>query len=245
MKRIIVTLLALLLVVSAVLAQQTQEFAEPTKEFLLGKTKYQENKNFVQIERKYTVLSNPNNFIQKQTYEAFKKMWEAAKADGVKLVVTSASRNFWVQRYIWEQKWQKSTIAAGAERARNILKYNSMCGTSRHHWGTEMDFNSPKLEYWNTAEGKKTYKWLCENAAKFGFYQPYTVKGETGSGLREHGYNEEKWHWSYYPLSGIYMQQYKEKIKEKDLNQFLGEEYVSDLKIIDHYVFGVATPPEV
>ena len=245
MKRFLVFAYILLLVAVPVFAQHVAGGAAPTKEFLLGKTHFEEDTNFVQIDSRYTVLRNPNNFIQKETYKAYLKMWEAAKADGIRLTATSASRNFWVQRYIWEQKWQKSTVAAGAERARNILKYNSMCGTSRHHWGTELDFNSPKLEYWNTAEGKKTYKWLCENAHKFGFYQPYTAKGEAGSGLREHGYNEEKWHWSYFPLANLYMEKYRELIKEEDLGGFLGAKYVPDLNVIEYYVFGVATSPEV
>ena len=141
-----------------------------------------------------------------------------------------------------EQKWQKTTSHQGAARAKHILQYNSMCGTSRHHWGTELDFNSPKLEYWNSVEGKKVYQWLCENAHKYGFYQPYTKKG--GEGGRETGYNEEKWHWSYYPLANEYMEKYRELIKEEDLKGFLGEKHVSDLNIIEHYVFGVATPPE-
>lgn len=244
MKRNIFALIIVCMLPIVMVAQQIPVGAAPTKEFLLGKTHFEKDTNFVQINSRYTVLRNPNNFIQKATYKAYLKMWEAAKADGIRLTATSASRNFWVQRYIWEQKWQKSTVAAGAERARNILKYNSMCGTSRHHWGTELDFNSPKLEYWNTAEGKKTYRWLCENAHKFGFYQPYTEKGEAGSGLREHGYNEEKWHWSYYPLSNLYMQKYRELIKEEDLGGFLGAKYVPDLNVIEYYVFGVAISPE-
>ncbi len=226
-------------------AQNFDGAAYPTKDFLLGKTHFEKDTNFVLIDYKYTVLRKPNNYIQKRTYQAFIKMYEAALKDGIKLTATSASRNFWVQRYIWEQKWQKSNVAAGTERARSILKYNSMCGTSRHHWGTELDFNSPKLEYWNTEAGKKTYKWLCENAHKFGFYQPYTAKGSPDSGLRVHGYNEEKWHWSYFPLAALYTQKYKETIKEEDLKGFLGEKYISDLNIIEHYVLGVATPPEV
>ena len=242
--------------------------AAPTKDFLLGKTHYEKDSNFVEIPPAYTVLRRPNNFIQKRTFEAFLKMHAAAKADGVKLVATSASRNFWVQRYIWEQKWQKITDRQGAARAKYILQYNSMCGTSRHHWGTELDLNSPKLEYWNSVEGKKAYQWLCENAHKFGFYQPYSKKvsgteqgagSQTVSGAgsqavsgiganaggRTTGYNEEKWHWSYYPLANIYMNKYRELIKEEDLKGFLGDKHVAELDIIENYVFGVAVPPEL
>ena len=36
--------------------------------------------------------------------------------------------------------------------------------------------------------------WLVQNGASYGFCQPYTAG-------RCAGYNEEKWHWSYMPLS--------------------------------------------
>lgn len=210
-----------------------------SKDFLLGKTHFENDTNFVLISSVHTVLKKPNNYIQKETYNAFVKMFEAAKKDGVHLVITSASRNFWVQRYIWEQKWKSSKIADKKQRAISILQYNSMCGTSRHHWGTELDFNSPRLQFWNSEKGKKTYKWLCENAHKFGFYQPYTAKNPSG---RKNGYNEEKWHWSYAPLSYEYMKQYKDQIKPSDLKGFLGDDLVLELDIINKYVFGVSEP---
>jgi len=244
MKVIIFALLLFSLSVGSLSAQEPLYAAAPTKDFLLGRTRFAEDTNFVLISKEHTTLLEPNNYIQKQTYRAFLKMKEAALADGIHLTITSASRNFWIQRIIWEEKWQKSSVTPGIERAKSILQYNSMCGTSRHHWGTELDFNTPKLKFWNSPQGEKTYKWLCENAYKYGFYQPYTAKSDKPGG-RATGYNEEKWHWSYFPLANIYMQQYRWKIKEKDLKQFLGDEYVSDLKIIDHYVFGVATSPEV
>ena len=242
MKRFLIAVYILCLLPLQLGAQEIVGAAHPTKDFLLGKTHFEKDANFVQIPPQYTVLRNPNNFIQKKTLEAFLKMWEAALKDGVKLTATSASRNFWVQRYIWEQKWKSSNVPAGADRARSILRYNSMCGTSRHHWGTELDFNSPKLPYWNTPDGIKTYKWLCENAHKFGFYQPYTAKGP---GQREHGYNEEKWHWSYFPLASVYTQKYRETITAEDLKGFLGDKFVSELKVIEHYVLGIALAPEI
>lgn len=210
-----------------------------SKDFLLGKTNFENDTNFVLISSVHTVLKKPNNYIQKETYNAFVKMFEAAKKDGVHLVITSASRNFWVQRYIWEQKWKSSKIADKKQRAISILQYNSMCGTSRHHWGTELDFNSPRLQFWNSEKGKKTYKWLCENAHKFGFYQPYTAKSSSG---RKSGYNEEKWHWSYAPLSVEYMRQFKDQITPSDLKGFLGDDLVLELDIINKYVFGVSKP---
>ena len=77
-------------------AQEIIGAAQPTKEFLLGKTHFEKDTNFVEIAPQYTVLRRPNNFIQKRTLEAFLKMMEAALKDGVKLTATSASRNFWM-----------------------------------------------------------------------------------------------------------------------------------------------------
>ena len=77
-------------------AQEPLHAAAPTKDFLMGKTRFAEDTNFVLIEDAYTTLLPPNNYIQKQTYRAFLKMREAALADGIELYVTSASRNFWI-----------------------------------------------------------------------------------------------------------------------------------------------------
>jgi hypothetical protein len=41
------------------------------------------------------------------------------------------------------------------------------------------------------------------------------------------------------------MQKYKELISDEDLKGFLGERHVGELKVIEHYVFGVAMSPEV
>ena len=66
-----------------------------------------------------------------------------------------------------------------------------MPGTSRHHWGTDIDMTDMSVAFYNTRKGKKMYDWMSKNAAKFGFYQPFNAN-------RKDGYQEEKWHWSYF-----------------------------------------------
>ena len=102
----------LFLLPALLVAQDIVGAAQPTREFLLGKTHFEKDTNFVEIAPAYTDLRRPNNFIQKRTLNAYLAMREAALKDGVKLTATSASRNFWVQRYIWEQKWQKRSERA-------------------------------------------------------------------------------------------------------------------------------------
>jgi len=88
------------------------------------------------------------------------------------------------------------------------------------------------LSYFYTAEGIKVYDWLCKNANKFGFYQVYKVKSDK----RPNGYEEEKWHWSYKPLSDIFFKQYLKKVTINDVKGFLGWEVADTIGVIDNYV---------
>ena len=69
-----------------------------------------------------------------------------------------------------------------------------MPGTSRHRWGTDVDMYSLENYDFDFGNGKIIYDWLVDNAASYGFCQPYTAG-------RCAGYNEERWHWSYCPIS--------------------------------------------
>ena len=109
-----------------------------------------------------------------------------------------------------------------------------MPGSSRHHWGTDMDFNSLENGYFETGEGLRLYKWLKLHAAEYGFCQPYTSKS-TG----RTGYEEEKWHWSFMPLSKIFLQDYINTIQPKDITGFDGSQIADSVRIIEHYVMGV------
>lgn len=204
------------------------------RDFLMGRTHYEEDTCFVPISREYTRLALEYSYIQKETYAAYLKMRQAALADGITLNVTSASRNFWVQKFIWEQRWQKNSSLTGPERVRKCLQYISMPGTSRHHWGTDMDFCSKELAFWQSEKGRRTYSWLKENAGRFGFFQPYTSKagGRTG-------YEEEKWHWSYAPLADIYTEAYRTMISPDDISGFAGAHEAADINIIGLYVCGI------
>ena len=90
----------------------------------------------------------------------------------------------------WVVKPPVLEVPEPVERARMILTYSSMPGTSRHHWGTDMDLNKDNNGYFATGEGLKVYEWLQAHAHEYGFCQPYTPKGPN----RPEGYNEEKWH---------------------------------------------------
>ena len=212
-------------------------------EYLLGKFNQKTDTSFALIPIKY--CSKEGMYLRKETITAFVNMFDAAKKEGVNLKIISATRNFSEQKSIWEAKWNGSRLVNGknlaqtikypVERAKTILRYSSMPGTSRHHWGTDMDLNSLENAYFTTAEGKKVYDWLKKNAAQFGFCQPYSVKNET----RPTGYEEEKWHWSYTPLSALILKEYSQKIKPDNIAGFTGSETATKLNIIENYVKGI------
>lgn len=214
-----------------------------SKEYLLGKIVPAKDTHFIAVDQKYA--SKKGFYLRKEAYEAFRKMFDAARKDGIKLAILSATRTYNEQKGIWEGKWTGKVLYYGkniaisypdpVERSKYVLKYSSMPGTSRHHWGTDMDMNSMDLSYYESETGKKMYSWLTENAAKYGFCQPYTAKDSTCAT----GYEEEKWHWSYSPLSSLYLQQYKEKIMYDDLKEFAGWETAKQVEIIKNYVLEV------
>lgn len=81
--------------------------------------------------------------------------------------------------------------------------------------------------------GARWYRWMKENAHKFGFYQPYSAG-------RTIGYKEEKWHWTYLPLSKQYTQQIQQIITDEMINGFAGSEYSDQLDIVERYILGIA-----
>ena len=214
-----------------------------SKETLLGKIIPSKDTNFSSIDIKYA--SRKGLYMQKAAYSSFKKMYDAALNEGIKLTIISATRTFYEQKRIWEGKWTGKVLYYGkniatlypdsVERSKYVLKYSSMPGTSRHHWGTDVDINSLDPSYFKTDIGKKTYNWLSINAHKYGFCQPYTLKDSS----RISGYEEEKWHWSYLPISSLYLMKFKKDISYNDIKGFSGCETAFKADVIEKYILCV------
>ena len=208
---------------------------------LTGNVDPAKDATFAKIPEKY--IGGQRTWGQKDAVEAFGRMAEAAAVNGYQLKVVSAFRSFNDQKKIWEDKWTGATLVEKGKlpktipdpnkRAKKILEYSSMPGTSRHHWGTDFDLNSLDNKYFNTKDGKRIYDWLVQHAAEFGFCQPYTAKGEGG---RASGYEEEKWHWSYKPVSSWYPKQYPADVGYGRLKGFLGSETAKGIDVIPNYV---------
>ena len=206
------------------------------RDFLTGNILRKDNPLFVKVDTTHT---ERNIYLIHPVYEAYKKMYEAALADSVKLMVISGHRTFIEQVYEWELRWDNpradTVFENDIEKVKYLLQYRSIPGTSRHHWGTDIDLNSFELDYYQSKEGQKVYKWLKENAETFGFFQPYTPQGKK----RPTGYNEEKWHWSYKPLSRLMLVKYLELVSINNISGFKGDTAAKSLPIITEWVRGI------
>lgn len=179
--------------------------------------------------------TSKDEWIHKDVYEPLMALLYAAKADGIKLHIVSAYRSYEHQKRIWERKWGNSADD-DIQKARQNLEYSSFPGTSRHHWGTDVDFNSVSPAFWQSTEGQKIFAWLQKNAPRYGFCQTY-------GGNRHAGYHEEPWHWSHMPTANFYYLQIIEpEILAIALNQDVrGQAAVASLntEILD-YITGIS-----
>lgn len=214
--------------------------------YLMGRFTQEEHPDMVKVPTELTD-GDGTYYLHRQALDSFKVMHAAAAADSVALEIVSAFRNFDRQKAIWEAKWNGQRLLEGtedasvvypdpAERATAILRYSSMPGSSRHHWGTDLDLNNLNNSYFASGPGLQVYEWLQANAAAYGFCQPYTAKGTD----RPHGYEEEKWHWSFMPLSTpltVYAEQY---LRDTMIQGFAGAESAPMIGVVEKYVLGIS-----
>jgi len=182
--------------------------------------------------------------LERNTYYAFKKMEDAAKKDGFNLKIVSAYRGYERQKHIWNNKYNKFTNTHSLEplkAIKEIIRYSTIPGTSRHHWGTDIDIidenYSDQENVLMTSKFEKggvfynVKKWLDLNSEKFGFYITYN------NNPNRKGFDYEPWHYSYAPVSikilDILMNSEIKKIIEKE--SINGVEYFND-EFISKYI---------
>ena len=219
---------------------------EITKEWVLGKFEPATHNDFVEIQPRYA--DREGLYLHKETYRAFIEMWHAAQADSLNLQIRSATRNHEYQRGIWERKWTGKTLLEGKtdaakeivdpiQRSKAILRYSSMPGSSRHHWGTDIDLNAFENEYFEPGgKGEHVYNWLTKHAQTYGFCQVYSDKEQE----QRTGYEMEKWHWSYMPLARQLDRYVLNSITDEDISGFMGSEHSHDVGIVNNYMKGIS-----
>lgn len=203
-----------------------------------------------------------NRYFHKDSYEDFKKFKKYAQENGFDFYVTSSFRSFDDQLRIWNEKCeglrpiydrtgQELVVAqlSPPEIVNSIINWSALPGTSRHHWGTELDVvdgnswpkdyhvqlipeefeeNGPFYEF-----GKWLNKSISDNKS-YSYYRPYL--DDLG------GVAPEAWHISYSNVASEYHQQYSYEIfcelleheKMRELT-FLDEVKANSHEIYDHF----------
>ena len=207
-----------------------------SKPFVMGKFTANSHVRFAAVPP--MICSKPM-YLQKEVIESFQRMRRSAMTAGIDLKIISGTRNFWEQKAIWERKWTANAarLGTGAANAKHILLYSSMPGSSRHHWGTDIDINALEPGYFRTGRGLAEITWLRKHAKEFGFCEVYSPRA-TG---RLTGYEPEAWHWSYLPLANQYLTYYSNHVTATDFTGFYGSGLAAEIRIIEDYVKGVST----
>ncbi|MEZ5937785.1 MAG: M15 family metallopeptidase [Hyphomonadaceae bacterium] len=216
---------------------------EPSIDMLTGKVSPTREAGFAPVPE--ALATRAGLFGRAEAIDALTRMADAARADGVNLKVVSAFRSFADQKRIWEAKWAGRTKVEGgalpetvpdpAQRALKILEFSSMPATSRHHWGTDFDFNDLNNAWFDAGEGKAVHDWLTAHGAEYGFCQVYSPRGPE----RPNGYEEERWHWSYIPIAGDWLAKYPAVVGYDHIAGFEGAGTARDIDVIANYVEGI------
>jgi len=181
-------------------------------------------------------LHGDSHLLRKEAHQSFLKMKAEAAKSGIKIKVVSSYRNYSHQNRIWERKYKKFTSSGltPINAIKKIVEYSTIPGTSRHHWGTDLDIvdgnvKQPKNllvadHFHNNGPFCKLKEWLDAHSEIFGFYLVYTDNGN------RKGFKYEPWHLSYKPLSFQYLKEYKQldTLKMLQEEKLLGSEYFTD-----------------
>ena len=205
-------------------------------EELTGQIKFSEDSNFRTISRSYC-YGGRKLYLRTEACDSLESMFAAAKKEGIILLVRSASRDYEEQCYFWNRDWKK-TKKEGVEKCQDVMKIVAMPGISRHHWGTEVDIDALGNRYRKaTVEDNKRYAWLKENALRFGYYQCYD------NDTNRTGYQEETWHWSFYPTGEKMTRDMAFLMTYGDVPEFSGCEHAEEIDVIQHYILGIGNVP--
>lgn len=156
-----------------------------TKYILVNKYNYLSNdyvpENLVKLNNQYAL-----NNMQLVDYakEAFEEMAAAAKKENLSIIAMSTYRSYEYQLNLYNQYVKQD----GKEKADT---YSGRPGYSEHQTGLAVDVYNGKETYTNF-EVTEEFKWMQENAYKYGFILRFP-KNKT----KETGYDYESWHYRY------------------------------------------------
>ena len=194
---------------------------------------------------------NEQILLLKEVGIAFENMKNEALKEGIKIEIISAFRSYDRQKAIWNRKFrsnEKSGLSP-IQNIRKIIEYSTLPGTSRHHWGTDIDIVDGNItpigdvlveeNFHGDGPYVKLREWMDINAEKFGFFRPYN------NNSKRKGFKYEPWHYSYAPLAIPMLEAYNklnlnDLLVQKDLEgyQYLNKEFLIEYK--KEYILGIS-----
>ena len=157
---------------------------------------------------------------------AFEEMRKAAREEvNVQIQVVSSFRDYNHQNRIWTRKYDRyiNQGLSPLDAISKIIEYSTIPGTSRHHWGTDIDIidlnaTQPKdvllpENFHENGPYCELREWLEERAADFEFHIVYTNKEN------RKGFKYEPWHYSYAPVAKPLLQAYRKLPLQEILQQ--------------------------
>ena len=171
-------------------------------------------------------------------------MQAEAKKEGIHIQIVSAYRSYERQKQIFNAKFSRYTKRglSGTDAVKKIIEYSTIPGTSRHHWGTDIDIIDAKAKQPKNVLTPRNYDedgpycemkmWLNEHSEKFGFYIVYT------NNPKRKGFHPEPWHFSYQKTSLAMLKAYQDIDFQKIITQdtdlkgraFLSESFLETYK---------------
>ncbi len=134
------------------------------------------------IDKKY-LYEKEDAYIQTQVLPYLEKLLEAARIDGIDLLIASAFRSFETQVSLKSE--YKVVYGAGTAN-----QFSADQGYSEHQLGTAVDFTTPKVGgTFSQFQSDPAYEWLLANTYKYGFVLSYPERNVY--------YKFEPWHWRF------------------------------------------------
>lgn len=151
--------------------------------------------------------------VAEECFDDLDSMINDAKKDDVKLWISSGYRDVNLQTKLFNRQVEREkskAVISQEEAERRAAKVVARPKTSEHNTGLAVDFNDVSDSFYQTKE----YKWLVDNAYKYGFIERYQKKWKSKTGVIY-----EPWHFRYVG------KEHAGKIKESGLCL---ESYVED-----------------
>lgn len=138
-------------------------------------------KNLEVIDSKYSV---PGKKLVNVARISFEHLAKKAESEGYIIRAASTYRSYSYQSNLYDNYVKQDGVS-------NADKYSARPGFSEHQTGLAVDVDNGKSSF-NNFENTKEYKWLLDNAYKYGFILRYPKGKEDIT-----GYMYEAWHYRY------------------------------------------------